>query len=143
MVYAYPVVFRRDRNGTTIAIIPDVPGTMTIGADRDEAFERIHGALVAMLAARLEDHEPIPTPSHPGRGQRVATLTPLVAAKLSIHEALSVRPKSLAGLRKRLDWNEARLRGVLDLRRRGRFEDVERLLKLLGKRLIVAVENAA
>ena len=143
MVYAYPVEFRKDQNGTVIALIPDVPGTMTVGADRAEAFERIHGALVAMLAARLSDHERIPRPSRPARGQRIATLSPLVAAKVSIHEALSARRKSPEELRHRLGWNEARLRGVLDLRHRSRFEDVEALLKLLGKRLVVAVENAA
>ena len=143
LVHAYPVEFRKDQNGTVIALIPDVPGTMTVGSGREEAFDRINGALVAMLAARLNDHEQIPRPSRPARGQRVATLSPLVAAKLSIHQTLSLRHKSLEELRKRLGWKEARLRGALDLRRRSRFEDIEALLKVLGKRMVVTVENAA
>ena len=143
MVDAYPVEFRKDQNGTVIALIPDVPGTMTVGADREEALERIHGALVAMLAARIDDHEPIPRPSRPVRGQRVAALSPMVAAKIRIHQALYAAHKSPGDLRKRLGWDEARLDRVLDLRRRARFEDIEAVLKALGKRLVVAVENAA
>lgn len=143
MFYAYPVDLRKDRNGTVIAVVPDVPGTMTVGADREEALDRVHGALVAMLAARIHDLEPIPTPSRPTRGQRVATLSPLIAAKLSIHQTLRAGGKSAEDLRKSLGWEDARLRRLLDLRRRTRFEDIETALKALGKRLVVAVENAA
>jgi antitoxin HicB len=60
MQYAYPVTFRRDQNGTVIAIVPDAPGTMTVGADRGEALHRVHEALVAMLAASVQDREAIP-----------------------------------------------------------------------------------
>jgi antitoxin HicB len=116
---------------------------MTMGADREEALERVHGALVAMLSARIDDHEPVPRPSRPGRGQRLATLSPMVAAKLSICQAMRAGQKSSEDLRKRLGWDETRLRRVLDLRRRTRFEDLEAALKALGKRLVVAVENAA
>ena len=60
MEYVYPVTFQRDQNGTTIALVPDVPGTMTVGANRDEALDRVQGALVAMLRARMDDRETIP-----------------------------------------------------------------------------------
>ena len=61
-----------DENGTVIASVPDVPGTMTVGAVRSEALSRVHGALVAMLAARIEGNESIPQPSRPARNQKVA-----------------------------------------------------------------------
>jgi antitoxin HicB len=141
--YTYPVEFRKDRNGTVVALVPDVPGTMTVGADREEALERVQGALLAMLAARMDDHEPIPRPSRPGRGQRVTTLPPVVAAKLSIYQTLRASQKSAEDLRMLLGWDKPRVRRVLDLRRRARFEDLEAVLKALGKRLVVAVENAA
>ena len=68
--YAYPVCFRADQNGTVIAAVPDVPGAMSVGIDRAETLERVGGALIVMLAARMEDGEAIPRPSVRARGQR-------------------------------------------------------------------------
>jgi antitoxin HicB len=137
------VEFRQDQNGTTIALVPDVPGTMTVGADRNEALERVHGALVAMLAARMEDHQSIPRPSRPGRGQRVVVMQPMVAAKLSIYEAIRGRRTTPAILARQLGWDQERVGRVLDLRRRSRLDDIEAALFALGKRLVIDVENAA
>lgn len=143
MLYAYPVVFRQDQNGTVIAVAPDVSGTMTVGIDRAEALERLQGALVVMLSAIMEDREPIPRPSRPARGQRVVVLSPMAAAKLSVYQTMRVRHVGPEDLAQRLGWEEARLRRVLDLRRRSRLEDIEAALSALGKRLVIEVENAA
>jgi antitoxin HicB len=143
MLYAYPVEFRQDQNGTVIALVPDVPGTMTVGVDREEALQHVQGALVAMLWARIEDHEPIPRPSRPGRGQRVVVLSPMIAAKLSIHQTMRTRQTTTEDLALRLGWDQTRVRRVLDLRRRTRLEDIETALRALGKRLVIDVENAA
>jgi antitoxin HicB len=143
MLYAYPVEFRQDQNGTVIAVVPDVPGTMTVGADHGEALERVHGALVAMLWARMEDHETIPRPSRPGRGQRVAVLPPMTAAKLSIYQTMRARRTTIQDLAQRLGWDETHVRKVLDLRRRSRLEDIELALGALGKRLVIDIANAA
>lgn len=143
MLYAYPVEFRQDRHGTVIALVPDVPGAMTAGAGREEALKRVQGALVAMLRARIEDHQPIPRPSRPGRGQRVVVLSPTIAAKLSIHQTMRTRQTTTAELARRLGWDQTRVRRVLDLGRRTRLEDIEAALRALGKRLVIDVENAA
>ena len=143
MQYVYPVTFERDQNRTIIALVPDVPGTMTVGANRDEALNRVQGALVAMLQARMEDQETIPRPSRPGRRQRVVALHPVVAAKISIYQAMRRRQSMPEDLARRLGWEESRLRRVLDLRLRSRLEDIEALLAVLGKRLVIEVRNAA
>lgn len=143
MQYAYPVTFQRDQNGSMIALVPDVPGTMTVGADREEALDRVQGALVAMLAARMEDLETIPRPSRPGRGQRVVALHPVIAAKISIYHAMRGRQTTPQDLARRLGWEESRVRRVLDVRRRSCLEDIEASLAALGKRLVIEVKNAA
>jgi antitoxin HicB len=143
MQYAYPVTFRQDQNGTVIALVPDVPGTMTVGADRSEALERVQGALLAMLAARVQDRETIPRPTAAARGQRVAILPPMAAAKLSIYRAMRARQTTPEDLARRLGWTHGRVRSVIDPRRRSRLEDIESALAALGKRLVVDVENAA
>jgi antitoxin HicB len=142
MTYAYPVRFREDQNGTVIATVPDVPGAMTVGIDRAEALERVQGALIVMLAARMENHEPIPRPSVPARGQRTVRLSPMVAAKLSIYQALRARRSTRDQLRQRLEWDESHIARLLDLRRRT-LEDLEAALQALGKRLVIEVRDAA
>ncbi len=143
MTHAYPVVFQPDRNGTVIARVPDVPGVMTVGKDRPEALARVHGALLAILAARMEDGERIPRPSPPARSQRVAALTSLISAKLSVYEAMRARRLSPDELARRLGWDGGRVRRLLALRRRSRLEDIEAALEALGKRLIIDVRDAA
>ena len=135
--------FQDDRNGTVIATVPDVPGAMTVGGNRAEALERVEGALIVVLSARIEDHELIPRPSRPARGQRTVALSPMVTAKLSIYQAMRARRMSTEDLTRRLGWEAARLRRLLDLRHRSRLEDIEAALEALGKRLIIEVGNAA
>jgi antitoxin HicB len=143
MLYAYPVIFSEDQNGTIIARVPDVPGTMTVGGNRAEALERVRGAIIVMLAARMQDHQPIPRPSKAARAQRVTLLSPLVAAKLSLYEAMRARRVAQSDLAQKLGWDAARVRRVLDLRRRSKLEDIEAALGALGKRLVIDVADAA
>jgi len=143
MTYAYLVCFREDENGTVIAAAADVPGAMTVGTDRAEALDRIQGALIVMLAARMEDREPIPRPSLPAMGQRLLMLPPMVAAKLSIYQEMRARRSTLDQLRRRLGWDPTRVARLLDLRRRTRLEDLEAALEALGKRLVIEVRDAA
>ena len=143
MLQAYPVVFREDRNGTTIAEVPDVPGTMTVGGDRTEALERVRGALVLMLSAMMEDREPIPRPSKPKRGQRVVALPPLVAAKISIYQAMQERSITQVEFARRLGCDDRQVRRLLDLGHQSRLDQLEEALHVLGKRLILDIENAA
>ncbi len=140
---AYPVVFSKDRNGTTIAEVPDVPGTMTVGGDRREALERLRGALVLMLSARMEDREPIPGPSKPKRGQSVVALPPLVAAKISIYQGMQERGITQAELARRLGRDDRQVRRLLDLGHHSRLDQIEEALRVLGKRLILDIKNAA
>jgi antitoxin HicB len=116
---------------------------MTVGADREEALQRVHGALVAMLAARVQDRETIPRPAAPARGQRVAMLPPMVAAKLTMYQAMRARQITTENLARRLGWEHSRVCNAIDPRRRSRLEDIEAALAALGKRLVIDVENAA
>jgi hypothetical protein len=67
----------------------------------------------------------------------------MVAAKLSIYQAMRARRMTTEDLSRRLGWEAARLRRLLDLRRRSRLEDIEAALEAMGKRLIIEVGNAA
>jgi antitoxin HicB len=73
----------------------------------------------------------------------MVALSPMVAAKLSIYQAMRARRMTTGDLSRRLGWEAARLPRLLDLRRRSRLEDIEAALEAMGKRLIIEVGNAA
>ena len=143
MTFDYPVVFRTDTNKTVIAIVPDVPGVMSVGTDRTQALGAIQGALAAVFAGRIADGEPIPAATLPKRGQLTVTLPPVAVAKLSLYNAMRSKRWSLAQLAGHLGDSESRARRLLDPRRRSSLEEVQRALLLFGKRLVVEVRSAA
>jgi len=59
---AYPVRLVRDEDGSYVAEVPGVPGTLTVGSSRQEA-------LVAALSGYVEARKDVPPPSRPRRGQ--------------------------------------------------------------------------
>ena len=120
MLQAYPVAFTRDSNGTVIAEIPDIPGSMTVGKDRAQALERIQDAVVVMLSGLMAQGEPIPPPSTQKKGQIAIPLPPMVAAKLAIYQAM--RASSLT---------------------QSDYDHLEVALSAVGKKLVVDVRDAA
>jgi antitoxin HicB len=67
---------------------------------------------------------------------------PLIAAKLTLHDAMRGGHSTPARLAGRLGVTEAAARRLLDLRHRSRIEDVEAALAKLGKRIEVTVSAA-
>jgi antitoxin HicB len=45
----YRVKLSKDTNGTILAEVPDVPGALTFGEDRQEAFPRAPDAIETVL----------------------------------------------------------------------------------------------
>jgi predicted RNase H-like HicB family nuclease len=50
----------REEGGRWIAEIPDLPGVMVYGANRQEAIERVRVLALRVLADRLEQGEDVP-----------------------------------------------------------------------------------
>lgn len=143
MLQAYPVVFRRDTNGTVIAEVPDVPGTMTVGNDRHEALERVQDALIVMLSGLMDRRAPIPRPSRPKKGQPTVALPPMAAAKLSIYRAMLERNVTQLELASRLGCDARQVRRLLDLDHNSRLDHLDAALHALGKRFVLDVRDAA
>jgi antitoxin HicB len=83
----YPLDLGPDQNNTVIAQAIDVPEALTFGDDEAEACEYAIDAVICALGGYIDDGRPIPQPS-PARSRPVATLPPMVAAKLAIYEAM-------------------------------------------------------
>ena len=137
MKYDYPVIFARDRNGTVIAEVPDVPGAITVGKDEREAAERVQDAVVAILTTSVANRWPIPKPSRAKRGQPTVVLPAMVAAKLALYNAVIERRVTQRQLAQKLRIDPRQVRRLLDLDHYSRLEQVEAALSALGKQLVV------
>ena len=79
----YPVILTPDDNGTVIAEVPGIPGTITFGQDEAEALDMALDAALTMLSAMMDDGEDIPSPSEPKAGQPVIELPPMANTRHS------------------------------------------------------------
>jgi antitoxin HicB len=139
----YPLSLRPDQNGTVIAQAVDAPGALTVGRDEADAIGQATDALITLFAHLMSAGESIPPPSRPKRGQPCAILPPGVAAKLAIYQSMRAAGLTQAALAERLGCDPRQVRRLLDLDHRSRLDQLEAALAVLGKRLVVEVQDAA
>jgi antitoxin HicB len=140
----YPVVFERDDNGTVLVTCPDLPEVTTWGEDEDDAVRRAADAIEEALAARMARREAIPAPSQtrsPVIGMPV--LPPLTEAKIALYQAAYDAEITKAELGRRLGWHAPQVDRLFDLNHQSRIEQIDQALRILGKRLVVRVQDAA
>jgi antitoxin HicB len=138
----YPVLFTPDDNGTILVTCPDLPEVTTFGEDEDDALQRAVDAIEEALAARIADRKDIPAPS-PARGRPVAALPALTAAKVELYRTARAQGITKAELGRRLAWHGPQVDRLFDLRHPSKIEQIDRALRTMGKRLAMAVRDAA
>ena len=84
----YPVILKRDTNGTVLVTFPDVPEAVTFGNDEADAINYAVDALETAFMAYIEDRRPIPRPSPIRRRKWVVTLPALSEAKIALYQAM-------------------------------------------------------
>ncbi len=57
---ATKIEIEREDDGRWIAEVPDLPGVMTYGRDREEAISKVKAEALRVLADRLEHGEDVP-----------------------------------------------------------------------------------
>ena len=141
--FAYPATFRRDENGRPVVSFPDFPGAHTDGKDLHEAMEEAIDCLGSVIAARIAEKSGIPSPSKLKRGQRLIPVPLWIAGKLGLYLAVRERGISNSELARRLGVRETVIRRMLDPDHETKSEKLQAALDALGKRIVVAVEDAA
>ena len=53
-------VFDREADGRWIAEVPELPGVLVYGRDRDEAFLKLEALALRVIAERIEHGESVP-----------------------------------------------------------------------------------
>lgn len=139
----YPVKLVRDSNDTILVDFPDVPEAHTFGDDIEEALMRAGEALESALSAYIELRRDIPSPSKPKRGQHLVSLPALAEAKLNLYSAMRASRIGKAELARQLNCHLPQIDRLLDLNHNSRLDQLEAALRVLGKRLVVSVVDAA
>jgi antitoxin HicB len=142
MRYAYPYDARLEPEGGWSVTFPDVPEAITQGDTEEEVAAMAEDALVTALSFYTDESQPLPRPS-PARNRPVAIVPPLVAAKLALHDAMLAAGISNVVLGHRLGLEDKAVRRLRDPLHRSHIGAVETALRLLGKRLVVDVADAA
>jgi antitoxin HicB len=137
----YSVLLEPDENGTVLVTCPDLPEVTTWGENHKDAVRRAADAIEEALAARIAHRDVIPEPS--GSGPIVPELPPLTEAKVALYRAAQRAGIGKAELGRRLGWHGPQIDRLLDLRHRSKIEQIDQALRVLGKRLVVIVEDAA
>ena len=57
----FKIELEREEDGRWMADIPDLPGVMTYGKDRDDAIAHVQALALRVLADRLEHSEAAPS----------------------------------------------------------------------------------
>jgi len=142
MQFAFPVRLQPDET-QIMAVAPDVRGGATEADTEAEVMVEIVDCLIAALGGYVDLDQDLPVPSALAPGERLVVLPPLVSAKLALYRAMREAGLSREALATRLGTDEAAVRRLLDLDRKTPIADIDRALAALGKRLVVAVEDAA
>jgi antitoxin HicB len=139
----YPIILTNLENGDIMATFPDVPEAITYGQDLPHALAMAEDALLTAFEFYFDDRRPVPKPSKPAPGQQIITLSPLAVAKLAIYHAMLEANATQVELAGRLDCDPRQVRRLLDLRHNSRLDQLEKALKVLGRRLVLEVRRAA
>jgi len=141
--FVYPAKFQRDESGRPVVSFPDFPACHTDGRDMREAMEEAMDCLGSVIAERIAARASIPSPSRIKRGQQLVPVPLWIAGKLALYLAMKERGVNNSVLARRLAVRETVVRRMLDPEHETKSEKLQTALEVLGKRILVAVEDAA
>jgi antitoxin HicB len=117
-------------------------GTRTKSA-LDNALRCAGNSVHCFDVALMSDRSRIPEPSRIKRGADFVTLSALAEAKVSLYREMLAVDMRKAELARRLGWHKPQVDRLLDLRHDSRLDQMERAFAVLGKRVRIAIEDAA
>ncbi|HNY42647.1 MAG TPA: type II toxin-antitoxin system HicB family antitoxin [Bryobacteraceae bacterium] len=140
----YNARFERDPdNGGYTVTLPDFGWGVTQGDNLADAEKWAGRLLHDMIAHLIKNNEAIPEPRAKGRGLRAVTLDSLAQAKVECYLAFRASGMRKSELARRMGIPKTSIDRLFDLDHASRLDQIDVALHALGKRLIVAVEDAA
>lgn len=141
-MFKYPVRITKEGRAF-LASFPDVPMAHTFADRKEECLRQALDALESAFIALMADRSAIPEPSPVKRGMDSVVLSALAEAKISLYREMLAAGIRKAELARRLGWHKPQVDRLLDLRHDSRLDQIEQAFAALGKRVRIAIENAA
>ena len=138
----YPAKFQRAKEGGFTVTFRDVPEAITEGDTVEEAQSAAADALETALSFYVDERRPLPKPSTLKRGERLVQLSAIGMAKTALYEAMLAEKVSRAELARRLSCHLEQVARLLDLTHASKFEQLQRALEAVNRRMIVITEAA-
>jgi antitoxin HicB len=142
-VLRYPIILKKDTNGTLLVTSPDFPELVTFGEDRADAISRAADAIATVIQGRISDRAKIPKPSEAKRGQIFVPLSTLIAAKLALYDLMIKTGTRKADLARKLGVHAPQIDRLLDLNHDSRLDQIDSAVRALGKELEIRIVEAA
>lgn len=139
---SYRVRLEPDDDGSVLVTCPALPEVTSFGADEADALERVVDAVEVALAGRIADGTEIPASDAAGTGDRVV-VPALTALKVALHGEMKGAGVTRAELARRLGWHREQVDRLFRLDHASRLDQLEQAFLVLGRRLDIAVRNAA
>ncbi|MEQ8601344.1 MAG: type II toxin-antitoxin system HicB family antitoxin [Devosia sp.] len=136
----YFAKMEKDGDGWLVTF-PDVPEAITGGATEDEARANAADALEVALLTYVLDNRALP-PAIAQSGLTV-TVSAAVAVKIAFIEAFRASGLTRVEVASRMNKQEGEVRRMLDPYHNTKLHTLETGLRVLGKQLVVSVQDAA
>lgn len=140
---SYPAKLSPEHKGAYTVTFPDLPEAITSGAGRDDAVTQAADCLACALAGRMVDGIQIPRPSKPRKHFHLVQVPFYLAPKVALYMAMRENNINNSQLARKLGVSETVVRRMLNPNHDTKPEKLQAALEALGKRILVAVENAA
>ncbi len=129
-------------HGITVSF-PGLPEAISQGDDRADALSQAEQVLGLTMLAYVQACRPLPAAT--GEGPGVVMISPAldVAGKVALIEAFRDSGLTVADLASRIGREERDVRRLLDPFHPSKLTALMRPLQALGKRLVIAVDDAA
>jgi antitoxin HicB len=141
----FNALFEPDREkGGFVVTFPDLKWGVTQGETEENAMAMAADALEMVVRDYIERGEPLPHPSKVrGRKYRAIRLPALQSAKAELYMAFKQSGIRKAELARRLGIPKTTVDRLFDFGNRTRFDQIDAAFRVLGKRLLVEIRDAA
>ena len=140
----YPALFEPAEEGGFVITFPDFGWGVSQGDNEEDAVNMALDALLTMIGEHIRKGEDLPHPTHPRRKKcRMIQLPALQAAKAGLYMAFRQSGMKKVELARALNIPKTNVDRLFDFRNHTRLDRLEAAFAAVGKRLVVAVQDAA
>ena len=137
----YAIELTPDDNGTLMVTCPDLPEVTSFGDDEADAMLHAVDGIESAIQGRISDRAEITFPRT--RGRTEVEVPALTAMKAALHNEMLAQGLKKADLARLLGWKGPQVDRLFSIGHASRLDQLEQAFRVLGKRIEVAVRNAA